>query len=429
MWGRRLSDVHVSRLEKALVVAMVFAGFAVGYACSYTAVSGTLVLPLTREFGWGRVVPSLMYVAAMFGVVLASLFLGRTVERFGEARVVTASGTALASVMVALSAMPGSPVVAVALAFLAGLLGAGTGVGLYVSLLPKWFDHDLGRALGIAVMGQSAGALIMPPISAIVIAAWGWRTSYLVLATIELVGSIAVALVLRRLFRARDARAALTEPVERDGKSLRQAVRQRDFWLLQATIFLQTLGVFGIHFHLFSIYSDMGLPWASLPRVTIAAAAGMGVGRLVSGVLLDLIQARLVAAGMYLAGAGGIVWLTTLTINSGFVLYVVPFIVGFALGSETDILAYFARRLYGLRHYTEIYNRLLISYFAGAMAGPLFMGWVFDHLTRPKLGMFVLAASSALGALMSLWLPKVRHQGTGESQSRADAPVGRLALE
>ena len=417
------SEAEHGTVQKALIIVLVFVGLAAGYACTFAGTSTTFILPLTKQFGWGRVVPSLMYVAAMFGVVIASFFLGRVVERLGEALVVALSGACLAVVMVLHSLLSGSPVVAVALSLLGGLLGAGTGVGLYVAILPKWFNRDLGRALGAAVIGQSAGAFLMPPISAGIIAARGWRTAYLALATIELLVTLMVAAALAWLGSARMRTHRGTPAIEHEGCTLSEAVRHRGFWLLEAAIFLQTLGVFGANFHLFPIYHDLGLGWMILPRVTIAAALGMALGRLISGFFLDIVEPRLVATGMFTIGFAATGWLATLTHASGLEIYLPPALLGVALGSETDILAYFARRLFGLRHYALIYNRLLMGYFLGTMAGPFLLGWAFDHLAGRQLGLWALASSCGVAAVVSLFLPPTRTTVREERSLRGSTNV------
>lgn len=404
------ADVRALRpaLQKTIAVFVAFMGFAVGYACTYGSTSTTFILPLVKQFGWGRLVPSLMYVSAMLGVVIASLWLGRIIERLGEWRVAAISGALLAGVMVCLSLMQGAPAVALGLALLAGLLGAGTGVGLYVAILPKWFDRSLGRALGLAVMGQSAGSMMMPPISAAIIAAHGWRAAYRGLASIELVGSSLAAVLLFWLFRSR-ATGGSAGALDQAGTTPGEAVRQSSFWILQAAIFLQTVGMFGVSFHIFPIYHDLGVDWSRLPRITAGAAFGMAVGRLGTGLLLDRLDARLVAAGVFLIGAVAVAWLATLTAAiTPLQTYAPVALVGVALGAETDILAFMARRFYGLKHYSVIYNRLLIGYFLGTMAGPLVLGWGFDHMAQPRLALWGLAACCCLAAAVIWGVPGER---------------------
>ena len=121
-----------------------------------------------------------------------------------------------------------------------------------------------------------------------------------------------------------------------------------------------------------------------------------------------------------------VAWLATLTpatVGVGAAMLLPPMLVGVALGSETDILAYFGRRLFGLAHYAVIYNRLLIGYFLGTMAGPLVLGWAFDHLAQPRTGLWVLAASCGLATVVALALPPVRHL-----RPAGGGPLGGTAL-
>jgi MFS family permease len=55
----------------------------------------------------------------------------------------------------------------------AAFLGTGKLVGL-------WFDADRGRMMGIALAGNNAGGVLMAPLSAVFIDAFGWRTTLFV---------------------------------------------------------------------------------------------------------------------------------------------------------------------------------------------------------------------------------------------------------
>ncbi|WP_027531685.1 MFS transporter [Bradyrhizobium sp. WSM3983] len=412
--GRHSSGGARPTIETALTgrqvgtICAVFLGMAVGYACAYGATSTTFILPLTKEFGWGRTVPSLMFVFAMLGAALASAFLGRFIDRFGAPRVAVLSGLCLALVMMSLSVMSGSPTIAVLLGFLAGLSGAGTGTGLYVSVLPGWFDRQLGRALGIAVVGQSVGSMLMPPISVAVISGYGWRAAYMTLALLQLALTLCAALILARIGRPPAPAPAVAAAKAANGDiSPSEAMRTRRFWLLQAMIFFQSLGMFGMSVHIFPIYSDRGVAWSMLPSITIVLSVGMMVGRVVSGFLLDRFDARAVTAGMFAIGAAGIAWLASASGSPTLALiYVPPFAIGLAFGAETDILAYLARRLYGLTHFATIFNRLLIGFFVGSMAGPPIVGWAFDRFGQSHSILWALSASCMLAAIIALSLPR-----------------------
>lgn len=65
------------------------------------------------------------------------------------------------------------------------------------------------------------------------------------------------------------------------------------------------------------------------------------------------------------------------------------------------------RRLFGLRGYASIYNRALIGYYLGAIAGPLMVGWSSDRLHSPAPGLAV-ASAVCLASIAVVWrLPAV----------------------
>lgn len=400
------ATVSSGRLEKAAAILAAFVGLGAGYPSSYASTATTFILPLTQEFSWGRIVPALMFVCAMCGIAVASIWLGKVIERFGAPRVAATSGVCLAGVLVLFGCQTGSPVLAFAIAFLAGGLGAGTSTGLYLSALPRWFDRDLGRALGLSIIGISAGATIMPAFASAMTNAYGWRGAYFCLAAVQLTLTLCAALLLSWLARRKQSVAKAAAMSEQSGIGLSEALRTRSFWILAAMTFLATLGVFGPAFHIVPLYADRGIAPAMLPIAAVALGVGTLIGRLCSGILLDFIDARIVACVTFLVGVAGALWLAYFDqIQSVAGLCIPPALLGAAVGAESDILAYMVRRLYGLRHYAVIYNRVLLAFYAGAVTGPLALGWAFDHLENPSVVLMGVAICCLAASAFAVMLP------------------------
>ena len=394
-----------ARVRQSATIASVFVGLAVGYPSVFGATSTAFLLPLTAAFGWGRLIPSLMFTCAMFGVSVASLVLGRVMTRFGAPSTAAASSVGLSVALLALSRMTGSVPLALGLAFVAGLLGSGTGIGLYVSVMPPLFVRRLGLALGCAVVGQSVGSILMPSMVVAITAASGWRAAYVGLAAVHLVVTLTVALLLRSLGGGAATARRLDRPTI--DMSPAAALRSPTFWTLAVVIFLQTVAMFGMTVHLFPIFADRGVAAAYLPSLLIMVSIGMAVGRLGAGILIDRQDARRVAASLFALGASGIAWLAVAHGATRLDMALPPLLIGLALGGESDILAYLTRRYFGLKHYPVIYNRLLVGFFLGSMTGPVVVGWSFDHLARGPLPLWLLAGSAALAAVGALLLPRV----------------------
>jgi OFA family oxalate/formate antiporter-like MFS transporter len=383
--------VSTARLEKAVAILAAFIGLGAGYS-SYASTATTFILPLTHEFGWGRIVPSLMYVCSMTGIGLASIWLGKIIERFGAPRVAAVSGLCLAGVQVLLGSQNGSPALALVIAFLAGTLGAGTSVGLYLSTLSRWFDRDLGRALGFSVMGISAAVQLTFTLCAVLLLVW--------------------------LARRRQAVARAAALSEQSVVGLSEALRTRTFWLLAAMTVLATLAVFGPAFQIVPLYADRGVAPAMLPIAAMAIGIGTLIGRLCSGILLDLIDARIVAFGTFLAGAAGSLCLAVFDqVHSVAAICIPPALLGAALGAESDILAYMARRFYGLRDHAAVYNRVLVAFYVGAVIGPLTLGWAFDHRMNPSIVLTGIAMCCLAASGIAAMLPSPGENGLSEHSS------------
>lgn len=398
------------RKSKTAAVGIAFIGLTVGYPSSYAATATAFLLPLTREFGWGQIVPSLMYVAAMSGAGLMSIWLGRLVERFGAPRIMTWSGLGLFSVLFSLSLINGSTYVAILLGFLAGALGIGTGIGLYLSLLPPLFDKGLGRALGLASLGISAGVLIMPTLASAAQTAAGWRNAYRLIAVVELVGTLSMAYAVTRILgETRNADAhAHTRATKALGAHL-PVLKLPGFLLLSVIFCCVTFATLGASLHLLAIYSRLDATPASFPLLLVALGSGTLVGRVGSGFLLDYLPTRAVASFAFVAGGFALTILAQLTRAGAPELFVLPLLIGLAVGAESDILAFMARRLYGLSHYAVVYNRLLVSFYLGGIAGPLWVGFASDRFHSLPVVVLPLAAACYAAAAL-IWLVPVGPQ-------------------
>lgn len=399
-----------ARDQKRKAMFGAFLGLTSGYTSAYAATTTVFILPLTDEFGWGRTIPSLMYLSASAGIALASIWLGGIIRRFGPGPVAAFGGIGLSIVILALSMQQGAAWFAIALGFLAGFFGAGTGSGLYLSVLPDWFEEDLGRALGLSVVGQSAGMAIMPALATAALQSVDWRAAYLTLAIVQLLATCLAAIMLFRLYQENPTANTRNRSEARAGCTVGEAIRLPSFWILGGSVFLTCAGVIGTAIHMFPIYSDRQIDPDWLAYTALALGGGTFVGRITTGFLLDHIDARMVAMYTYVIGAAGIVWLFVASPTLSMLeMLGPPLLVGTALGAESDILAYLACRIFGQLHFPIIYNRLLIAFYMGSVAGTVFLGWAADTFIDYDMALLAMAGSCLLAALLVQALPRISH--------------------
>jgi len=177
------------RLGVSLIIATV------GNAGMWAAI---VVLPaIEAEFGTARADASLPYTATMAGFAAGNLLIGRAVDRWGIAAALAAAAL-LQGGGFALAAATDSLAVLTALHLVIGF-GAAASFAPLIADVSHWFLRRRGIAVGVAASGNYIAGAVWPLVLSDVLAANGWRGSYLALALIVPLAVLPLALLLRRL--------------------------------------------------------------------------------------------------------------------------------------------------------------------------------------------------------------------------------------
>ncbi len=179
------------------------------------------------------------------------------------------------------------------------------------AILSKWFVRKRGRAISIASMGLSAGAVVLAPAIAYVIVQFGWRVAWAVQGGL-LCAALAVPamLIIRRQpedvgllpdgasepinSRLEPARTAVTE----ESWTRREAMRTRELWMLIAIFGIGGLPASAIVLHLIPFFQDVGFSVAVAVFIVGFENAFALVSKPIWGYYLDQLDPRrLVALG------------------------------------------------------------------------------------------------------------------------------------
>jgi MFS family permease len=207
---------------------------------------GVFLKPLTDDFGWSR--GSLSGALAIAGLSTGLLrpLAGWTADRFDPVRVAL-TGVALGGI-----ALVGLSRVQTLWQLYVLFIVMGIGFTLaspatLTKLVSARFTRRRSLALSLAGSGSAVGETALVPLSAVILVLSGWRSAYMVLAAILILGIIPIAFM---LLRARPGVEEGEAPVEEnksktsacawapdDGMSLREAVKTPIFWALTAGFF------------------------------------------------------------------------------------------------------------------------------------------------------------------------------------------------
>lgn len=388
--------------RKWLVVGGSFVALALG-AQPMVLIAFTVLMPaIISEMGWSRGEISLAALAFTFAGAAAMPIFGRLIDRYGLLRCIAAGAPLFLVMLGSISLTSANPMHFVALYGLLGLLGTALTPLPYAKAIAQTFDSRRGLALGVAMAGTGFGSAIIPIVASSAIHGVGWRTTYVVLASISAVGAVAGLALIRAGLATKPgecapAPAAATAdapapPIQAGGDSL-------IFAKLAGLVILASVALNGIPAHMATIAGDRGASGGFAAVLVSIAGLSSLVGRLIAGWLLDRWHAANVGTIFFALALVGI----ALLLHGGGAA-TLPFAAcafGLALGGEIDLVGYMVSRYFELRRYGELYGWLLAIFTFGAGAGAFIMGMSFD-LTGSYTAALILFSGSLAASILLL---------------------------
>ncbi len=255
---------------------------------------------LIGQFGWARGDLKLRDLITLVGTGLIAPFIGIAIDRFGVRALLAVGSLMLAGGYLAYAQVSTlEHVYLIHLMFAAALVASGVNVS--VIMVSAWFVTHRGAAVGLVLVGTSVGGVLFPPLITGLIAQFGWRAAFQLMALAPTL-VLLVAIFLARSPQhfgvhalgagsvAGDARAH-GDP---DDLTLPQALRTTSFWalvLVAALSFYCMLGVISsLRLHLMDLGADSAAASRGFAWMMSMALAG----KLLFGLLADRLNQRLV---------------------------------------------------------------------------------------------------------------------------------------
>src|SRR5271163_2717825 len=166
------------------IVAVCHIGVLVGFATVFIYSFSLMVKPLQQEFGWNREQVSRAFSLAAISVAICSPFMGKLFDRFEPRKIIASFMFAFG--LTPLAWLTPHLVQLYATAESIGVAGTGTYQLGYARVVASWFERRLGGVLSFVVAGSGVGSLFFPPLVQHLIATYGWRHTYLMLAALPL---------------------------------------------------------------------------------------------------------------------------------------------------------------------------------------------------------------------------------------------------
>ena len=284
-------------------------------------------------------------------------------------------------------------------------------------LVARWFHAKLGFAMGTALAFSAVGAAVFNPLIGHFITAYGWRTAYLLLAIINIVIILPVALFIVKENPAEKGLKpygygapaaegpAVTHTITPagDGVSRRAAYRNPAIYALLLFIFLWSCyGALAMHLspYIFGIFGGAtgNAKLAMSIAATLAAVLLLiaGLGKIVLGLVNDRFgpTAVIVPCGLLLVISPFLLFQVGTNVALIYTVGAVMAVGMAAISLEPPVLT---ARLFGKKHYAEFYGWVVMVSVGALSICLTLLGYAYDYLKSYVIPFYVISALVIVG--------------------------------
>jgi MFS family permease len=362
------------------------------------------------EFGISRGEASIPYTAAMCGVAVGSIAIGRLSDRAGIiAPMLIGVGALFAGYL-----MAGYAPHIILLAAAYGIIGFGASATFapMIADISHWFVRHRGIAIAICASGNYFAGAIWPPVVQHFVASSGWRVTHIGIALFCAAMLLPLTLLLRRPSPRHDT-VASAQALTGGNRTLGFSPNTLQFLLCVAGVSC-CIAMAMPQVHIVSYCGDLGYGVARGAEM-LALMLGAGViSRIASGFIADRIGGiRTLLLGSVLQGATLALYL----IYDGLVsLYVISILFGLVQGGIVPSYAVIVREYFPASEAATRVGLVITSTLIGMAVGGWMSGAIFD-LTGSYAAAFINGLLwNVLNAALALWLFLRQRPGQGGSR-------------
>ena len=362
------------------------------------SVFGLFLSPLNSATGLGIATISFAVAVSQLSWGAAQPLCGILAERYGPARVI-AAGSVLAALTGALLPFAHGSAMLIAVLAAGGVAATVGSPSLLVGTVSQRVAPERrGLVAGIVGAGGPLGQLVLAPATQAVIAAAGWVSAAFALAALSL-----AALPLALAFRRPAGAAARATAAAQSDETLRAALANPHYWLINGTFFVCGVHVFFLVTHLPGAIELCGLP-ASVAGVALAALALFNIaGSIGAGFVIQRYSMKRTLSALFAARGIGIA-LFLVAPKTELVVLAFSAWMGLTYMAVLPPVAGLIGKLFGAARLPTLLGITFVVHQAGAFLGSWLGGVVLEATGSYDLMWILDLALAALATGVSLAL-------------------------
>lgn len=392
-------------------VILIVTFLSVIVAAVTNTMSGVMMIPFEKEFGWDRASISGAFaicitLVGFSGPIIAGLYQKFTVKKI----VIAGMGTLLLAIFLTTFMKQ------IWQLYLIWGIVIGLSAGVFLTILnayvaTTWFEKKRGVALGILTSASAVGQLVFLPLLAYIVESFSWRSAIYLIFSFGLLVYLLIIIFMKNdpsdigllplgAITSNKKQSNQVNPVKAAFEGLKLGAKSKVFWLLAGSYFIcgfSTSGLIGTHF--ISLCIDYG--YKEVTAASLLAFMGIFniIGTTLSGYFSDRLDNRWLLFWYYgLRGLSLLILPFALSTNSVFYLSAFAIFYGLdwiATVPPTIKLAsdHFGKEKVGVI-YGWIYSAHQLGAGAAAYGGGLVYSWLNAYQSIFMLaGVFCLVAT------------------------------------
>jgi MFS family permease len=367
----------------------------IGWVVSY----GLFFKTFETEFGWSRTLLSGGFSLAFLVMGLLAAFGGQLSDRYGPRLVLAFTGTMCGLGFILLSQMNHAWQLLLVFSLFIGT-GMSTHDVVTLSTIARWFKNRRGVMTGIVKVGTAAGQFTIPPIAAVLLITYGWRSTFMIM------GFTAIILL---LFAAWAIKAPTTKtntntPDTMSGYSFAEARHTPIFWIICTVEFLFLPSLATIPLHIVVHGMDLGMTTTVAAALVSTMAASSVLARLAVGSFFDKVGGKVTIILCLVTLLGSL--LALLAIDTPYPLFAVMVVYGFAHGGLFTVMSPTIAEYFGLKAHGTLFGSIIFFGTISAATAPILAGYIFDTTGSYSMMFRILIVMVSLGLILTLMLPR-----------------------
>ena len=374
---------------------------------SYQYTHGLFVEPLGEAFGWSRTEVSASLSFAAIGIITGP-FLGKLLDKYGAKPIMLCSIALMGSSFILRPFMTELWHL-YSISFLQFVAINGTVMLPAGRLAGIWFKKkNRGKVLGLTMMGNNFGGLVLPPLIGGLLVAFSWQIAYYGIAVMFLFVWV-YTLKFVSEHKKDTSKASADEKIQRGsaqpmpGMTLQQAIRTKYFYLIAVITPIGSLAFSMVLPHVIDNYTNAGISLITAAAGLVVLSAFGMIGKVFWGIAGEKIGGRKALMCSFSVTIIGVMLMYNPIAGPLFWISVAVF--GLGMGAFGPLYTMIVQDLFGLRNYGAISGLLGLTGVISFGAGPIMGGLSYDMAGTYKPIILTAAIGIAIGVLLLTQIP------------------------